>query len=410
MVRQSGWSTARVGVLCAALASSLTVAHEVELVGGPVAGSGYNGTPLLPADGKILDFPAENVALLSWLTSEDLSGELQTANDIWGYISPAGREYAIIGLLHGTAFVEVTDPIDPVVVGVVPGPESIWRDIAVYRDYAYIVSEGGGGVQVVDLGKIDRGTVRRRRPVVTDGLATAHNISVNQESGYAYLSGSNLANGGLVALDLANPRRPRLEAGSWPFFYVHDALVVSYQRGANAGREIAFAFAAESGVQIIDVTDKRNMFTITTVEYPGLAYCHSGWVSKKNRFLLVNDEADELHEVEHEGQATTRTHILDIRELERAKHVRSVTNGVSSIDHNTMVQGDRLYAANYQSGFRVSDARKVKRLREIAYFDTYPEADDIAFAGAWGVFADFPSGIVVVSDINRGLFVLMPPA
>jgi choice-of-anchor B domain-containing protein len=397
-------------IIGTALMVSAATAHEIQLVGDPIAGTGHTDGAKVPENGMILDFPAENVALLSWLTSQDLTGQVQQANDIWGYVSPSGREYAIVGLFGGTAFVEVTDPEHPEVIKFISGPESVWRDIAVFQHYAYVVNEAGGGVQVLDMRKIDKGKVRRRGAVTAQGLTTAHNISVNEESGYAYLSGSNLANGGLVALDLTDPVEPELESGSWPFFYVHDALVTTYSKGANAGREIAFAFAAESGVQIIDVTDKNDMFTVANVRYPGLEYCHSGWVSRKNRFLFVNDEADELHEADHDPeQAATQTYVLNIRKLAQSRHVKTVTNGVTSIDHNTMTIGNTLFAANYQSGFRVFSAKRPKRLREIGFFDTYPEADDIAFAGAWGVFADFPSGIVVVSDINRGLFVLMPP-
>ena len=394
----------------AVLVASSTTAHEISIVGDPIAGPGHSDGAMAPTDGKILEFPAENVALLSWMTSEDLTRQPQQANDIWGYVSPSGREYAIVGLFSGTAFVEVTDPEHPKVVKFIGGPGSVWRDIAVYKQYAYIVNETSGGVQVVDLRKIDRGKIRKRGSVTEQGLTTAHNISINEVSGYAYLSGTNLANGGLVALDLSEPTKPKLESGSWSFFYVHDALVISYTKGKNAGREIAFAFAAESGVQIIDVTDNDNMVTVANVRYPGLEYCHSGWVSRKNRFLFVNDELDELHEADNDpANATTQTYILNIKNLANARHVKTVSNGVTSIDHNNMARGIQLFAANYQSGFRVFNARWPKKLREIGYLDTYPEADAIDFAGAWGIFADYPSGIVVVSDINRGLFVFMPP-
>jgi choice-of-anchor B domain-containing protein len=397
-------------LLITLLARSPAAAHEIGIAGDPIAGPGHDGGALLPADGKILDFPADNVTLLSWLTSEDLTGQLQQANDIWGYTSPSGREYAIVGLFGGTAFVEVTDPENPQVVKFISGPGSVWRDIAVYREYAYVVNETGGGIQILDMRKIDKGKVRKRGTVTAGGLATTHNISINEASGYAYLSGANLANGGLIAFDLADPVEPKLASGSWSFFYVHDAQIVTYTRGANAGREIAFAFAAESGVQIVDVTDKNDMFTVATVRYPGLEYCHSGWVSRKKRFLFVNDELDELHVADEDPEnATTQTYIVNIRKLRQARHVKTVSNGVTSIDHNTMTSGSLLLAANYQSGLRVFDAARPKKPREIGYFDTYPEADDLAFAGAWGIFADFPSGIVVVSDINRGLFVLRPP-
>ena len=125
------------------LTASLARAHEINIIGDPVAGPGHTSGAMVPIDGKILEFPANNVALMSWMTSEDMTGQLQQANDIWGYVSPKGREYAIVGLFGGTAFVEVTDPERPRVVKFVSGPGSVWRDIAVYREYAYVVNETG---------------------------------------------------------------------------------------------------------------------------------------------------------------------------------------------------------------------------------------------------------------------------
>ncbi len=379
-------------------------AHD-QKVGDPWSGSGHVGDPLLPENGRILDFAAENVALLSWLSPEDITGVAQTANDVWGYVSPSGREYAILGLRTGTAFIEVTDPVSPKVVKVVKGRRSTWRDMAVHGEYAYSVNERGGGIQVIDLRKIDRGKVKVVDRVKDVGLATIHNITVNSESGYAYLSGSNLAGGGLVAVDLADPARPRVEPGGWPFHYVHDALVVSYVDGAHAGREIAYAFAGETGLAIIDVTDKSDLFTVGIHEYPGLAYSHSGAIGRKLRYLYANDELDEL-----EGNVTTSTtYIFNIKDLENARFVRSVSTGEETIDHNSMVRGKWLYQANYESGLQVFDVKRPGRPERRAFFDTYPDDDHVGFNGAWGIFADFPSGIVILSDIQRGLFVLQPP-
>ncbi|MDH3745069.1 MAG: choice-of-anchor B family protein [Acidobacteriota bacterium] len=386
------------------LATALVLAHEQEF-GEALPGTGHVGDPLLPVDGQILDFAAENVAMLSWLTPEDISGGVQRANDVWGYVSPSGREYAIVGLQAGTAFIEVTDPINPKVIEIIPGAESIWRDMAVYKSYAYSVNETDGGMQIIDLSRIDRGKVRLRGNLTAGGLSRAHNISINEDSGFAYLSGSNLADGGLVAIDLANPLEPVLETGTWPFAYIHDMQVVSYTKGGNAGREIAFAFAADTGVQIIDVTNKANPFTVSTVRYPGIAYTHSGWLDRKRKFLFVNDELDELDRTVNQ----TTTYVLKVKDLENPRFVKAFSNGMESIDHNCMVVGKRLYEANYTTGLRVFDVTKPKKAREMAHFDTYPETDHAEFAGAWGVYAALPSGVVLISDVQRGLFVLLPP-
>lgn len=380
-------------------------AHEQEKGGDPWSGTGYLGGPVLPENGHILDFSADRVALLSWLSPEDITGITQTANDVWGYVSPSGREYAILGLRFGTAFVEVTDPLAPKIVKTIRGYSSIWRDMAVYDEYAYSVNEGGGGIQVIDLRKIDKGKVKIVDRVEDLGLSTVHNITVDPDSGYAYLSGSNLAEGGLVAVDLSDPAHPVVEPGNWQEAYVHDVVPVTYAKGAHAGREIVYAFAGEAGIAIIDVTDKSNMFTVDLLTYPGLSYSHSGAVDRKLKYLYANDELDELDG----AVGTSTTYLFKIKDFENALYVKSFTSDLPTIDHNSFVRGNWLYQANYESGLRVYDIKRRKKPAQRAYFDTYPEADSAHFNGAWGVFAGFPSGLVVISDIQRGLFVLMPP-
>lgn len=387
-------------------ASAAPASHEAQRPDGtPVGGRGYSGgTPVAPdASGAALDFPARRVTLLSWLTSEELTGRLQLTNDIWGYVSPSGREYALVGHEHGLSVVEVTDPLRPVVVGYVRGPASFPRDVKTHGEFAYVTNERRRGVQIVDLRRVDEGGVRRRGWVRTLGLATAHNITVDPASGWAYLSGSNLAGGGLVALDLADARRPRLDpAAVWPDHYVHDMLAVTYETGPRAGREIVFAFSGFDGIDILDVTDKRDVVRLGHLVYPGLGYCHSGALHGNGRILYVNDEADE-------SQGSTpgaTTYVVDVADLNRPRLLRTVTSGTPAIDHNSTVRGNLLLASQYTSGLRVFRVRKAARPRQIGWFDTHPEDDDQTFGGAWGVYAGLPSGTVVVSDITRGLFVL----
>ncbi|MFQ5524875.1 MAG: choice-of-anchor B family protein [Thermoanaerobaculia bacterium] len=380
-------------------------AHGQKGAAEPWSGTGHTDGALLPEDGRILDFEAQNVALLSWLSPEDMTGRTQTASDIWGYVSPSGREYAIVGLQFGTAFVEVTNPLSPKVVKVINGPISTWRDMAVYGEFAYSVNEKGGGIQTIDLRKIDKGKVKIASRVTDLGLATVHNITVNPDSGYAYLSGSNLAGGGLVAVDLSDPANPSVVPTNWPTHYVHDTLAVSYAKGRHAGREIVYAAIGRVGLAIIDATDKANMFTVGIHEYPGLGYCHSVAIDRKLRYLYVNDEFDEL-----DGSVeTSTTYIFKIKDFENARYVKSFTTGAGTIDHNSMVRGKWLYEANYESGFKVFRVKRPKDPILMGSFDTYPAEDHTGFNGAWGVFSDLPSGVVIVSDIQRGLFVFQPP-
>ena len=391
------------GALATLGASASHEGHE--LTGEPVGGTGYaDGKPVVPdAAGMALEFPARKVKLLSWLTSEELTGRAQLTSDIWGYAAPSGREYALVGHLRGTSVVEVTDPLRPRVVAFLRGPSSMWRDIKTWGEFAYVTNERKRGVQILDLREVDEGRVRRRGWVRDLGLATAHNITVDTASGWAYLSGSNLAGGGLVALDLADPHRPRLRSSAtWPEHYIHDMLAVTYTSGPYAGREIVFAFSGFDGIDVLDVTDKEETVRLGHLVYPGLGYCHSGALHANGRMLYVNDEGDEIR-AQVPGATT---YVVDVRRLEAPRFVRAIASGPTSIDHNSMVQGRWLMASQYAAGLRVFRVKQAARPRAVAWFDTRPEDDEPAFTGAWGVHAELPSGNVLISDIERGLFVL----
>ena len=127
-----------------------------------------------------------DIELQAWLTLDDLGGA-DTGNDFWGYVSPSGREYAIIGDSDGTSFVDITDPTAPIIEAKIPGPGSLWRDVKVHNAYAYIVSEGGDGIQVVDMSNIDIGVVTHVNTVTTGGTSATHNIVIDtdSDSGYA---------------------------------------------------------------------------------------------------------------------------------------------------------------------------------------------------------------------------------
>lgn len=355
-----------------------------------------------PAADTLETFPASGVELLSNIPLSGFSAGTTAGNDIWGYVSPSGREYAIIGLWKSVAVVEVTDPVNPVIVGEIPGPSSTWRDMKTYGEYAYaVIDQSGLGLQVIDLRNVDSGSVSLVQTSLLNGsLFTAHNIALNEESGFAYLVATNM--GALVVADLSNPTNPQL-AGVWSGHALHDVQVVSYTDGPFAGREICFGSATNAGIWIIDVTDKSNMFVVSTVAYPNVTYCHQSWLSEDRKFVYVDDELDEL---QNPNVNTTTTYVINVEDLNNPFYVRSFTTGLPSIDHNLMVRGDFVFQANYTSGLRIFDVSDHDDIQQVGFFDTYPISDARNFNGAWGVYPFLPSGVVLVSDINRGLFVL----
>ncbi|MEC9372998.1 MAG: choice-of-anchor B family protein, partial [Planctomycetota bacterium] len=258
-------------------------------------------------------FDSQNVILRSRISVQDF-GDYSGGNDCWGYVSPSGREYALMGLNEGTAVVEITDPFNPVIVGQIPHSSSPWSDVKVFGEYAYSVNESSGGVQIIDLTQVDQGVVSLVGNYTANGINTNHNIAINPDSGYAYLCGSNAFNGGLIALDLSNPTQPTF-AGAYTAVYVHDAQIVSFDSGPYAGREIAFCFVGGSGLDIVDVTNKGNMVRLSRTPYSGLRYSHQGWFDPDRMVVHLNDELDE-----RDGfVSSTTTRIFDVSSLTSPK-------------------------------------------------------------------------------------------
>lgn len=372
----------------------------------PYEGPGYRrGTEGSRGVGPRLDFPAENMHLRSWITIPEFPGTHNGANDCWGYVSGSGREYAIIGLSQGTAFVEVTDPGDPIIIGVIAGPTSIWRDIKVYQNYAYAVSEGGQGIQVIDMSAIDSGTVSFLGTVLTGGVFATHNVAINEDSGYLYRCGGS--SNGLRIYDLTtNPASPTFVT-SWTDRYVHDAQIVSYTEGPYAGREIAFCCGGfnggwvDTGLIILDVTDKQNIMELSVATYGNAAYSHQGWLSPDRHYFYLDDEIDERDGL----NPVTTTRIIDVSDLENPGLAGTFTSGSTSIDHNLYTLGNLIFEANYRSGIRVFDATDPVNPTQIAFFDTYPDNDAANFNGLWSNYPYFPSGTIIGSDLEKGLFV-----
>lgn len=304
-----------------------------------------------------------------------------------------------MGCNDRVVFVEITDPTNPVIIDYIPHPSSTWGDMKVYQHYAYIVSEAmGTGIQVVDLSQIDSHIVTLVRTIPSP--SRNHNISIDTRSGFIYTCGSRNGTGTTVCFDLSNPANPvQVGPPSMTRFYQHDIMPYTYTSGPYAGRQILFGSSESRGIEIHDVTDKNNPFLIRRITYPEVQYCHQAWMSEDERYLYVNDELDYAN--------GPKTRVIDISSLENAFFVGTFNNGLAAAHHNLYWRDGFIYQANYRSGLRIFDANDDPiRPVEVGYFDTYPSNNNSGFDGAWNNYAFFPSGTVIVSDINRGLFIL----
>ena len=404
------WNAVRLGALLALCAGSIATAHDDDArklldrepaVKGPIWTLDQQGTQ------EGAGFDSNSVTLLSHIPLNNFTG-LNTAsgNDCWGYVSPSGREYAIMGVEGGYAYVEITNPTSPVIVDTVTGPSSLWHDVKVLGQYAYGVSEGGSGIQVMDLSDIDNGNVTLVRNWTGGGYSTSHNIVVNEEAGTLWVCGTNIGNGGLIHIDISNPELPSIDGG-WTEMYVHDAQVVNWHDGDFDGREIAFCAGgfsggfSSTGLRIVDVTNPNNPQTLSTLFYNNAGYAHQVWLSTDRRHLYLNDELDEGASV-----SVTTTRVINVEDLANPYIEGTYTTGRPAIDHNLYTRDGVVYQTNYRSGLRVFDALDPTNPVEVAYFDTYPGSDSASYNGSWSNYPFFPSGNVIISDIERGLFVV----
>ena len=176
-----------------AWAMQTTVIGETGSVLSAVTGETVDCT-----EGEANRFGCQNVDLVSFLPLDQIGAERGVqVNDVWGWTDPeTGREYALVGRVDGTSFVDVTDASNPVYVGNLPKTEgsrgNVWRDVKVYQNHAYVVADNAGnhGMQVFDLTKLRQfeGTpLTFEQDAHYDKVASSHNVVINEDTGFAYI-------------------------------------------------------------------------------------------------------------------------------------------------------------------------------------------------------------------------------
>lgn len=408
----------------------------------PITGQRYvctSGQVVTPAG----TFPCQNVDLMSFLPLASVGGATNTGGGTaniattWGWTDPqTGREYAILGRSDGTAFVDVTDPLRPVYLGLLPRPStrtnnpsvavaaSLWKELKVLNNHVFVVSEATGhGMQTFDLTRL-RGVTTPQTFTETGrytGFGRAHNVLVSEASTTAIATGLSAdgttrqsgCGAGLEFVDVSNPAAPTF-AGCYNAptayrtapGYTHDAQCLTY-RGPDTrytGRELC-VLSNERELALVDATNKAAIQLLGTATYPNVAYTHQAWLTEDQRYLFLDDEIDETSGT---TGGRTRTLIFDVQSLTAPVLAGTFAGRTSAIDHNQYVRGNRLYQANYTAGLAVLDATTPTALAEVGYFDTYPANDNAQYEGIWNVYPYFASGTVVAGGIHEGLFVLRP--
>lgn len=375
-----------------------------------------------PCDnGKAGEYPCKGFDLLSNIPVSTLANSNKSVNgndpdgsDIWGWTdATTNKEYAIAAMTNSTAFVDITDPVNPVFLGRLDSNANshYWRDVKIYNNHAFIVADnvGNHGMQVFDLTKLRNVTTPQNFTAdkIYTGVGSCHNIVINEATAVAYLVGCKSTNGGgPIFVDISDPTNPKDLGNYTDDGYSHDAQVVTYNGPDTAykGKEI-YIGSNENEVVILDVTDKTNVKKLSTIDYPQIGYTHQGWFTDDHRFFILGDETDEK-----DLGMNTRTLIFDLQDLDAPKLSSTYLGASKAIDHNGYVKGNEFYMASYRAGLRVFDITNIaassNSMTETGYFDTYPADDNTAFDGAWSVYPYFASGNIIINDINRGLFVV----
>ncbi len=395
-------------------------------------GTALQAAATAPADctqGLAGQFPCRNLALQSQIPLAQFSSRPVSAANVWGFVDRNdNREYAVLGLRNGTAIVDVTDPANPREAVTIAGNPSPWREVKVYqvfdggasrwRAYAYVTTEAANsGLQVIDMSGLPQtaGLAAENRDtgsqhtLYVSNVDYATNTALPGMTPMLYVAGSNLSPGSWRAYSLANPAFPQFVGAAPLGGYMHDSasLVVTDARAAQCGPghdpcEVLVDFNVDQ-VQLWDVTNELQPVLLGSATNPSNRYIHSGWPTATGSHVIFHDELEEI-----QLGLPTRLYTLDLANLRAPTVQISHTSSTQTTDHNGYMRGTSYYVSHYRRGVVVYDAANPNALVEIAHFDNYltPSSNVAGTDGTWGVYPYLPSGNLLVSDIENGLFVL----
>lgn len=328
----------------------------------------------------------------------------QTLANICGY-TQNGKEYALLGANAGMIVVDITNPDAPQQIVQIQGPEgaptngSLWKEIKVYQHYAYVTTEAGGGLQIIDLAPLPSANLPHHNykgdGAIQGQLDKIHALHIDVKKGYLYAYGGGLFQGGAKVLNLnLDPYNPTYVGKYEQNAYVHDGF---------AENDTLYAGHINIGLlSIVDMSNKSNPVVLGTAETPG-NFTHNSWLLDDHKHILTTDEAFPSFLTSYDI-----SNLEDIRELDRVSTTRT---GLNSIGHNTHVLNDWAITSWYTDGVTIVDAHRPDNLVEVGRYDTWPTPVNLndPFEGCWGAYPFFPSGTIVTSNIEPAVFNVFTP-
>ncbi|PHI19905.1 hypothetical protein CEQ90_10155 [Lewinellaceae bacterium SD302] len=317
-------------------------------------------------------------------------------NDIWGYVAPDSTEYALVGLQDAVSIVSLADPDNIVEIQRIEGTPTVWRDLKTMGDYAFVVADGNvqDGLLVIDLSPLPDSVsfefINLEHPTSGDSLTSAHNIYVDTKEGYAYIAGSNLNFGGQVIYDVSNPAQGVPFVADAPSVYAHDVYVQNDRMYAS---EIYVGT-----LTIYDVSDPQNIVFLGSAPTPS-DFTHNAWTTADANYIFTCDERPDAPVAAYDISNENEPILIDEFRPERSL-------GQGTIPHNVHVIDEYLVTSYYTDGLEIADASVPDNIIEVGYFDTWAPTDELGFNGNWGAYPFLPSGLVLMTDRDSGLYVV----
>jgi choice-of-anchor B domain-containing protein len=327
-------------------------------------------------------------------------------NSVWGWVDSAdsNREYAILGAGEGTHIIDLSVPTNPVEADFVAGRRNqvIWREYKTYGKYLYAISDDGApnSLQIIDMSYLPDSV-----HVVYDSdtlFQHAHTLYIDGDKMYCG-SVTLAASAGFYSMavySLTNPELPvlmhTLNTDYPSIVHVHDMLVKNDTVYASCGNQGLFIYKYNTGA---------NNFTLinSLTSYPNQGYNHSSAITPDGKTLVFCDEVP----------ANKPVHVLDISDLSNISIESSFKSNEGATAHNPYMWGKtKVVIAYYQDGLQIFDITNPAIPVRTGYFDTdtlhglndgYPTSN--TYHGAWGAYIDLPSGIILSSDMQNGLYV-----
>lgn len=316
-------------------------------------------------------------------------------SDVWGY-EQNGREYAMICSTEGVHFFEIENGklrFADFVEGTFSSTMVINRDVTTFRHYAYTVADHGtSNLQIIDLSYLPDSVSLVAS--IDHNFGRVHNLFVDEENELLYACRvTPVVNGNptyvvpMRVFSLADPLNPQLlYEGPNGITEVHDIWVQNNIAILNCGFD---------GMRVYNFSNPASPQYIQNLNfYQDQGYNHQGAMTPDGKQYVFGDETNgkmlKLCEIDNEHKLTVK------------RFFGTNVQG-NSIPHNIMCSNEFAFVAYYNEGLRIFDIRNIP-VKEIAHYDTYPDESDFKMNGAWGVYSNLPSGRILVSDIQYGLF------